>query len=117
MSTAQVSVLSRGNHLRILNLEYSRVTKGYECLKHCMSLLVTCEIMRARATLHLSGTVHEVTMLCVCVFTDYSCGSFLFFVKMYFISFYHKPQVCILISQPSCMDSSVISVVNRPPKG
>ena len=55
--TARVSVLSRGNHLRILNLEYSWVTKGYERLEHRTSLLVTHEIMWARATLHLSGTV------------------------------------------------------------
>jgi len=53
-----------------------------------------------------------------CVLTDYSCGSFiLYFVTKYFISFYHKPQVCTKISQSSCMNSSVISVVNRPAKG
>jgi len=40
-----------------MNLKYSRVTKGYKHLEHHTSLLVTCEIMRARATLHLSGTV------------------------------------------------------------
>jgi len=50
----RVSVLSRGNHSQILNLEYLQVTNGYECLEHCMSLR---EIMRARATLHLSSTV------------------------------------------------------------
>ena len=49
----------RGNLSRILDLEYSQVTKGYECLEHRMNLLVTCEIMRAKATLHLSGTVHK----------------------------------------------------------
>ena len=56
-STAQVSVLSRGNHSQILNLEYLWVTNGYEHLEHCTSLLVTCEIMWARATLHLRGIV------------------------------------------------------------
>ena len=53
-STAQVSVLSRGNHSQILNLEYSRVTKGYESLEH---RTVTREIMRARVMLHLTSTV------------------------------------------------------------
>ena len=32
--------------------------KGYERLEHRTSLLITCEIMQARATLHLSGTVY-----------------------------------------------------------
>ena len=50
-------MLSRGIYSRILNLECSRVTKGYERLEHRTSLLVTREIMQARATLHLSGTV------------------------------------------------------------
>ena len=37
------------------NLEYSRVKKGYEPLKHRTSLL----ILRASAMLHLRGTVHR----------------------------------------------------------
>ena len=56
-------MLSRGHYSRILNLENSRVTKGYERLEHRTSLLVTGEIMRARATLHLSGTVPSSSVL------------------------------------------------------
>ena len=36
---------------------------------------------------------------------------------VYFISFYHKPQVCKSITQSRCMNSFVMSVVNRPAKG
>ena len=33
------------------------------------------------------------------------------------VSFYHKPQACKSISQSSCINSSVINVVNCPAKG
>jgi len=56
---AWVSVLSRGNHSQILNLKYSRVTKGYKHLAHRTNLLVTREIMWVRAMLRLSDTVYK----------------------------------------------------------
>jgi len=61
--TARGSVISREDHSRICHLEFSRVTKGYLRIEHYMSVLATREIMRARATLHLSGTVDQTLSL------------------------------------------------------
>ena len=65
--------------MQILNLEYSRVTKGYEHLEHHMSLLVTREIMLARATLHLSGTVSSFSV-CVRFNSVFKCYITVFIV-------------------------------------
>jgi len=56
-STAQGSVIAREDHSRICHLECSRVTMGYLHIEHYTSVLTTRKIMRARAVLHLSGSV------------------------------------------------------------